>query len=76
MKIDNVTVIIEGGPVSAKEAEQYIRKIQSHAKGRALKRIAFRKGKDYMDLRYMFEGIPFERLRRISLDMSRKQEAV
>ena len=33
MTIDDVTVIIESGALSAKEAERYIRKIQRHSKG-------------------------------------------
>jgi len=66
MTIDNVTVIIESGALSAKEAERYIRKIQRHSKGRTLKRVSFRLADGHLDLRYAFEGIPFERIRRIT----------
>lgn len=76
MMMDNVTVIIESGAISAKEAERYIRKIQRHAKGRTLKRVSFRLADGHLDLRYAFEGIPFERIRRISREKPRERKAV
>ena len=76
MTIDNVTVIIESGALSAKEAERYIRKIQRHSKGRTLKRVSFRLADGHLDLRYAFEGIPFERIRRISYETPKERKAV
>ena len=76
MMIDNVTVVIESGALSVKEAERYIRKIQRHSKGRTLKRVSFRMTDGYLDLRYGFEGIPFERIRRISHETTTERKAV
>ena len=76
MTIDNVTVIIESGALSAREAERYIRKIQRHSKGRTLKRVSFRLADGYLDLRYSFEGLPFERIRRISHAATGERKAV
>ncbi len=76
MMIDNVTVIIESGALSAKEIERYIRKIQRHSKGRTLRRVSFRLADGYLDLRYIFHGIPFERIRRISHEKLSERKAV
>ena len=76
MTMDNVTVIIESGAFSAEEAERYVRKIQRHSKGRTLKCVSFRLADGYLDLRYAFEGIPFERIRRISYETPQECKAV
>ena len=65
MTIDNVSVFIENGPLSANEAAYYIKLINQHTHHK-LKSVTFRITPDYMDLRYSFEDIPFERIRRVS----------
>lgn len=67
MNMDNVAVVIEKGMISPEEVERYIRKIQKTSAGRSLKRITFRREATYLDLRYSFDGIPLERIRRIPM---------
>lgn len=67
MNLDNVTVVIDKGIVSPEEVEYYIRKIQKTSANRSLKRITFRREATHLDLRYSFDGIPLERIRRISI---------
>jgi hypothetical protein len=66
MFIGNVRVIVENGALSAHEAEYYIHNIQKYSKKHILKRVTFIVTPDHLDLRYAFDGIPFERIRRIS----------
>ena len=66
MMIDNVRVIIEKGPFSAEDAQYYIEKIKKSTKF-PLKRVVFSRSDNYLDIRYSFENIPFERIRRIAL---------
>ncbi len=76
MFIGNVRVVIENGTFSAEEAEYYIKKIQRHSKHLVLKAVTFRLGFNFLDLRYSFQDIPFERLRRIPLATHMQRRAV
>ena len=63
MQIDDVRVVIENGPLCAEEAKYYIDRIKQSSKF-PLKKVIFTRESTYLDLRYSFEGIPFERVRR------------
>ncbi len=76
MLIDNVNVIIENGPFSMEDAQNYISMIQKKKKGFHLKKIAFSRSDAFLDIRYMFHEIPFERIRRISLAETQDKRAV
>lgn len=66
MFIDDVRVIVEKGPLSAEDAQYYIDRIR-HSTKMNLKKVAFRRGDTYLDIRYSFEENPFERIRRVDL---------
>lgn len=66
MRIGDVRVIIEKGPLSAEDAQFYIEQIKKSSKLK-LKKVTFTRTDAYLDLRYAFEGNPFERLRRVAL---------
>ena len=76
MFINDVRVVIEKGPFSDKEAEYYINKIQRHSPKYRLKTVSFKLAEHHLDLRYSFEGIPFERLRRVSLTTQNERKVV
>ena len=75
MLIDDVRVIIENGPFSAEDAQYYIEQIKKSCKLR-LKKVTFNRSDAYLDLRYAFEGNPFERVRRIALRPVPEDKAV
>ena len=75
MLIDNVRVIIANGPFSAEDAQYYIEQIKKSAKF-PLKKIIFNRSDAYLDIRYSFDSIPFERIRRIPLTASHEDRAV
>ena len=61
MMIDNIRVIIEQGPFSAEDAQYYIERIKATTKF-TLKKITFTRSDTYLDIRYAFAEIPFERI--------------
>jgi hypothetical protein len=73
MLVGNVRVIIENGELPKEEVQYYINKIERQSRRHVLKKITFSLADDYMDIRYGFELIPFERIRRISLDHNLKK---
>lgn len=75
MYVDNVRVIIAKGPFSAKDAQFYIKQIQKSSRF-PLKKITFSRSDTYLDIRYSFESIPFERIRRIALTAPHEDRAV
>ena len=65
MRIDDITVIIENGSCSSKDAQYYIEQIKKSSKLK-LKKVTFRCSDASLYLRYAFEGNPFERIRRVA----------
>lgn len=68
MLIDNVMVTIENGPFTAEDAQSYINQIRKSKPKYTLKKIAFSRHEDYLDIRYSFHENPLERIRRIPLE--------
>ena len=75
MQIGDVRVIIEKGPLSAEDAQYYIEQIKKTSKFK-LKKVSLTRTDDYVDLRYAFEGIPFERVRRVEFGEPHEDKAV
>ncbi|MCH3960431.1 MAG: ferredoxin [Selenomonas sp.] len=75
MFVDNVRVIIANGPFSAEDAQYYINRIRKSSKF-TLKKIIFTRSDTYLDIRYSFDSIPFDRIRRIPLTDSHEDRAV
>ena len=75
MQIGDVRVIIEKGPLSAEDAQYYIEQIKKTSKFK-LKKVALTRTDAYVDLRYAFEGIPFERVRRVDFNEPHEDKAV
>ncbi len=68
MLIDNVIVTIESGPFTAEDAQFYISQIKKSKAKYTLKKISFSRNDAYLDIRYSFHEVPFERIRRIPLE--------
>ena len=67
MLIDSVNVIIENGAFSVEDAQTYISLIKRTKKHLTLKKVVFSRNDTFLDIRYSFREIPFERIRRIAL---------
>ena len=59
---DGIKVYMQNGKLDDVEIAYYINKIRKTHKGKILKRISFILGEGYIDLRYMFQSYPFERI--------------
>ncbi len=66
MIIDNVNVTIEKGPFTAEDAQFYISQIKKSKSKYTLRKVSFSRHDEYLDIRYSFNEIPFERIRRVS----------
>ena len=76
MLVDNIRVAIENGTFSAEEAAYYIDEIKKITKNFTLKKVTMSRTDTYLDLRYSFNEIPFERIRRIPLGHPHEEKAV
>ena len=76
MMVDNIRVAIENGTFSAEEAAYYIDEIKKITKNFTLKQVTMSRTDTYLDLRYSFNEIPFERIRRIPLGHPHEEKAV
>lgn len=65
---DGIKIYMQNGKLDDVEIAYYINKIRKTHKGKILKRISFILGEGYIDLRYMFQSYPFERIWRISIE--------
>ena len=74
--VDNIRVAIENGTFSAEEAAYYIDEIKKITKNFTLKKVTMSRTDTYLDLRYSFNEIPFERIRRIPLGHPHGEKAV
>lgn len=75
MMINDIRVNIEKGSFSAADAARYIEQIKKTSKF-TLKKITFSRSDDFLDIRYSFREIPFERLRRLAFTPSSEKQAV
>ena len=66
MLIGQIRVTVENGQLDERDIQYYILEIESRSRGKELKSITFRLADGYMDLRYAFKSLPFERIRRVS----------
>ena len=76
MMVDNIRVAIENGTFSAEGAAYYIDEIKKVTKNFTLKKVTMSRTDAYLDLRYSFNEIPFERIRRIPLGHPHEEKAV
>ena len=76
MMVDNIRVAIENGTFSAEAAAYYIDEIKKVTKNFTLKKVTMSRTDAYLDLRYSFNEIPFERIRRIPLGHPHEEKAV
>lgn len=66
MLIDDIRVTIENGPLSVNDAAYYILQIKkASSKKFTLKKVTFSRFDTHLDIRYSFNEVPFERIRRI-----------
>ena len=68
MSFDNIKIYMQNGKLTDLEINYYINKLKKIYQSKKLQRISFILGEDYIDLRYMFEAYPFERIWRISTE--------
>ena len=76
MLVDHIRVVIENGTFSAEDAAFYIREPKKSLKNLTLKKVSMSRTDAYLDLRYSFNEIPLERIRRIPLKELREERAV
>ena len=65
MSFDNIKIYMQNGKLTDLEINYYINKLKKIYQSKKLQRISFILGEDYIDLRYMFQSYPFERIWRI-----------
>ncbi len=66
MQIDNVTITIHGGDMDEAEVWEYIAYIRRANRNQTLQSLDLTMDGDYVDMRYKFAPVPFERIRRIT----------
>ena len=66
MSFDNIKIYMQNGKLTDLEINYYINKLKKIYQSKKLQRISFILGEGYIDLRYMFQSYPFERIWRIS----------
>lgn len=76
MLVDHIRVVIENGTFSAEDAAFYIQELKKSLKNLTLKKVSMSRTDAYLDLRYSFNEIPLERIRRIPLKELREERAV
>lgn len=76
MLVDHIRVVIENGTFSAADAAFYIQELKKSLKNLTLKKVSMSRTDAYLDLRYSFNEIPLERIRRIPLKELREERAV
>jgi hypothetical protein len=76
MLVDHIRVVIENGTFSAEDAAFYIRELKKSLKNLTLKKVSMSRTDAYLDLRYSFNEIPLERIRRIPLKKLREERVV
>ena len=59
---------MQNGKLTDLEINYYINKLKKIYQSKKLQRISFILGEGYIDLRYMFQSYPFERIWRISTE--------
>jgi hypothetical protein len=64
--VEKDKITVEGGNLSEKELEAYLRHIAEQYPNRKLKYLNVKLDGEYADLSYDFEPVPFERVRRIT----------
>jgi hypothetical protein len=67
MMIDDVRVMIENGTFSAEDVKYYVDALKHSLTKFTLKKVTLSRTENFVDLRYAFKEIPFERIRRVSL---------
>ena len=65
MSFDNIKIYMQNGKLTDLEINYYINKLKKIYQSKKLQRISFILGEGYIDLRYMFQSYPFERIWRI-----------
>ena len=65
-RMEESKVTVEGGKISPKELDGYVRHVSAQYPNRKLKYLHIKLDGDYADLSYEFEDVPFERIRRIT----------
>lgn len=76
MLVDHIRVVIENGTFSAEDAAFYIQELKKSLKNLTLKKVSMSRTDAYLDLRYSFNEIPLERIRRIPLKELREERVV
>lgn len=76
MMVNGIRVVIENGTFSAEETAFYMEELQKLSKKFTLKKVTMSRTDAYLDFRYSFNEIPFERIRRIPLQRPHEERAV
>lgn len=66
MLLENVEVTVQNGPLEEAEIRRYIEYIQKKNCGRLLQRLDLKVDGEDVELRYAFQPVRFQRIRRIT----------
>lgn len=59
-------IIVKNGTISEEEKNNYVRYLENKFPEKTLSALEINIDGDYADLRYKFEDVPFERIRRVT----------
>lgn len=61
-----MTVTVTGGTLSQKEIDIYVQNLKEQNPDKIIKSVDFTVDGEYVDMKYDFDSVPFERIRRIT----------
>lgn len=59
-------ITVTGGEMTEKEQQEYLNHIRKNNPDKAIRKLEIRLDGEFVDLRYEYETVPFERIRRIT----------
>lgn len=59
-------ITVTGGEMTEKEQQEYVNHIRKNNPNKVIRKLEIRLDGEFVDLRYEYETVPFERIRRIT----------
>lgn len=59
-------ITVTGGEMTEKEQQEYVNHIRKNNPDKVIRKLEIRLDGEFVDLRYEYETVPFERIRRIT----------
>ena len=61
-----MTVRVTGGALDQKEINYYVEQLKEHNPDKTIKTVELKVDGEYVDVKYTYDNVPFERIRRIT----------